>query len=123
MRVSKFLGIISFVTAFSLLYVYQQTEILHIAYACEKNLNIVEELQDKNSLLKYNIAKGASLTQLGNIVSKTDSSFQMPDRLLKLAGRKHGIVAGTPVSKTRKESLLSRIFSIKRQAEARTIKP
>lgn len=123
MRVSKFLGIISFITAFSLLYVYQQTEILHIAYACEKNLTLVEELQDKNSLLKYNIAKGASLTQLGDIVSKTDSSFQMPDRLLKLAGRKHSLGAGIAASKTREESLLSRIFSIKRQAEAKTINP
>jgi hypothetical protein len=52
------------VTLFSLLYVYQQTEILHLAYVGQKRVTAFEDLFDKNSVLRYNINKSSSLVHI-----------------------------------------------------------
>jgi hypothetical protein len=110
------------VTAFSLLYVYQQSEIFRLAYAGQKRTTSFEDLLDKNSVLKYNIAKNVSLTRIGSRVS-ADQDFQMPDsyRLVKLTRPLNGLKVKQYTPK--KETLLSRLFGIKRQAEAKTINP
>lgn len=82
----------------------------------------MQELLDKNSVLRYNIQKNASLVQIGNRVSKT-SDYVMPDsyRLVRFSSSSRSLYANknTPA----KETLLSRIFSFRNQAEARTINP
>jgi hypothetical protein len=123
MRVFKFLATVVFITYFSLLYVYQQTEIFRLGYAGQKRQVKVEELLDKNALLRYNIARQASLVQIGDRISEL-GDFQMPDscRLVRLspAAREGEIFRqGQPTQ----ETLLSRIFGIKRQAEANTLNP
>ena len=119
---NKFLSMIISLTLFSLLYVYQQTEILRFAYSEQKQHAVFQVLLDKNSILRYNIEKNCSLVNIGGSVSN-QSDFQMPDRyqLVRLVPSKEGITFAqdSPV----KETLLSRIFGIKRQAEARTINP
>ena len=110
------------ITLFSLFYVYQQTEILRLAYVEQKQYGIFQELLDKNSLLRYNIEKKSSLVNIGSSVS-AQSDYVMPEKyqLVRLVPSKEGVTLaqGSP----NKETLLSFIFGIRRQAEARTINP
>lgn len=111
--------LLCFITFFSLIYVWQQTEIFRIAYEGQKNLNVFEDLLDKNTLLRYNIKTKGSLIQLGDKVSE-DTDFQMPDtyRLVRLNYANKNLKLAR---QSNKENIFSRFFSIKRQAEAKTI--
>ena len=121
MRLSKFLTIISSVTFFSLLYVYQQTEIFRLAYVGGKKSVQFEDLLDKNNILRYNIGKKVSLVEVGSKIAG-GSDFQMPDsyRLVRLAPVKN---AYRLREKPSGESLASRLFGIKREAQAKTLNP
>jgi len=118
MRVSRFLLVVTFITAFSLLYVYQQAEIFRMAYVGQKKQTTYDDLLDKNSILRYNIESNASLVNIGSKISG-DTGFQMPDsyRFISLVPGKKGVQP--PGANT--ESLFSRVFGVKRQAEAKTI--
>lgn len=122
MRLSKFLSLVSFFTCFSLLYVYQQSEIFRLAYAGGKKQAVLAELLDKNTLLRYNMGRNTSLVCLGSKVLK-DADFSMPDsyRLVRLRSSRQGLrLAEGTVSKP---TLLSRLFGIKLEAEAKTVNP
>ncbi|MFA6350573.1 MAG: hypothetical protein WCY12_06590 [Candidatus Omnitrophota bacterium] len=122
MRLNKFLSMVVSITLFSLLYVYQQTEILRNAYVEQKQHVVFQELLDKNSILRYNIEKNCSLVNIGGSVAN-HADFQMPDKyqLVRLVPSKNGVTLAQGAAN--KETLLSRVFGIKRQAEARTINP
>lgn len=120
MKLSKFLSIIGLVTAVSCLYVYQQTEILRLAYAGEKRKAAFEELLDKNNFLRYNLEKGISLVRIGERASKTND-YEMPDNYRLVVSGYGRQDLWTQAQKPKPESLISRIFSVKRQAEAKTI--
>jgi hypothetical protein len=122
MRTSKFLTIATFITCLCLLYVYQQTEILRLAYTAQKKQVDLQELLDKNSILRYNIETNASLVQISNKISLTPD-FQMPENyhIVRFVPGRQGI--NLTKNLPAKETFLSRIFSIKRLAEAKTIKP
>lgn len=116
MKLSKFLATIACVTFISLLYVYQQSEIYRLAYLGQRRETELGLLLDKNSILRYNIEKSASLVQIGTKVTE-QTGFEMPQsyRLLKVAPENQSL------SLKKKESLLSRLFGVKNQAEARMI--
>jgi len=122
MRLSKFLMTISSITLISLLYVHQQTEIVRLAYVGEKKTVAFQELLDKNSILRYNMGRSVSLVQLGSRISGS-ANYEMPStyRLVKLAPSRGISRAGAGTAS--KESLFSRFFSVKNQAEAKTINP
>ncbi|MFH1440832.1 MAG: hypothetical protein ABIH18_02155 [Candidatus Omnitrophota bacterium] len=122
MKLPKFLSLIVFITLFSLLYVYQQTEIFLLAYDGQKKQSILQDLLDKNTILRYNIARNVSLTRIGNKISN-NVDFQMPDayRLVKLSQPLDSLDVSQYVPK--KESMIARIFGIKTQAEAKMISP
>lgn len=122
MRISRFLLLVNFFTALSLLYVWQQTEVFRLAYTGQKSLAQYQDLLDTNTILMYTIEKKVSLTQLGNKISE-DRDFQMPGtyRLVKSAYPK-GLLAQT-LPAPKQESLAARIFGIKRQAEAKVVSP
>jgi hypothetical protein len=119
MRLPRFLLAIVFITSFSLLYVYQQTEVFRLAYAGQEKQAVFEELLDKNNILRYNIKNSASLVTIGNRVSNI-AEYEMPDtyRLVRLAPSQE-----RPKQPDNGQTLLSRIFGIKRQAEAKPINP
>lgn len=121
MRLSKFLAIVALITCFSLLYVYQQTEIFRFAYLGQNKQAAYEDLLDKNSILRYNIKNYTSLVNIGHKISRT-SEFEIPNsyRLVRLAPLPEGLGIRQAVNR---ETILSRIFGIKRQAEAKTINP
>lgn len=122
MKLTKFISTVVFITSFSVLYVYQQSEIFRLAYIGQKKQAIFTELLDKNTALKYNINKGSSLVNIGGRISGSND-FQMPDhyRFVKVITSKDGLRIAD--QNQNREGLLSRIFSLKRVAEARTINP
>ncbi len=121
MRLPKFLSIVISMTILSLLYVHQQTEIFRFAYLGEKKMSVFQDLLDKNTVLRYNIGSSASLTRLGSKISDA-KDFQMPDtyRLVKVVRPREVRLTDAVANK---ENIVSRIFSVKRQAEAKTINP
>ena len=122
MRLTKFLSLTVFITSFSLLYVYQQSEIFRLAYLGQKKQACFNEILDKNTALKYNIKKDSSLVRIGNKISGS-SDFQMPDsyRFVKFVSSP----GGYKLAKIERDrpTLLSRIFGINREAQAKTINP
>lgn len=122
MKTSKFLSAVIFITCICLLYVHQHTEIFRLAYLDQKKQVVLEDLLDKNSILRYNIGRNASLVQIGNKISGY-ADFQMPDsyRLVRLAPSQEKFRLKDQL--LGKETLLARIFGIKREAVAKTINP
>lgn len=122
MKLSKFMSVVGFITCFSLLYVYQQSEIFRMAYLGQKNHVEFQESLDKNNQLRYNIDRSASLVQIGSKISDS-TEFQMPDsyKLVRLTPSREGYSLRDESSG--RQTLLSRIFGIKSQAEARTLSP
>lgn len=122
MRMTKFFSVIVFLTSFSVLYVYQQSEIFRLAYLGQKKQATFNELLDKNTALRYNIRKNSSLVAIGNRINDTNE-FQMPDnyRYVKFISSKDGLELAA--QNQSREGLLARIFSLKREAQAKTINP
>ncbi len=122
MRLTKFFSTVVFITSFSVLYVYQQSEIFRLAYLGQKKQAIFTELLDKNTALRYNINKSSSLVNIGARISGTND-FGMPDdyRFVKFISSP-GSLRLADQSQSR-EGLLTRIFSLKREAQAKTINP
>lgn len=120
MKLSKFLLLLVFFTLFSLFYIFQQTEIFRLAYEGQKKQASFQELLDKNTILRYNIAKQASLVHIGDRIKKS-ADFQMPDnyRLVKLPYN----LEDTKISQynSKKENLVMQFFGIKHEASANTI--
>jgi hypothetical protein len=119
---SKFLSMFFLLTCICLLYIYQQTEVFRLAYLGQKKQAVFDDLLDKNSILRYNICRSSSLTDIENKIAKT-AGFEMPGsfRLVRLAPSPGGSkLVGQP---NNRETFIARIFSIKRQAEAKTINP
>ena len=122
MRMTRFLSITVFITSFCVLYVYQQSEIFRLAYLGHKKQTTFNELLDKNTALRYNIKKNSSLVSIGSRISVTNE-FQMPDnhRFVKFISSRDGLkLADQNQGRT---GLLARIFSLKREAQAKTINP
>ena len=120
MKLPKFLSIVTFITSFSLLYVYQQAEIVRLAYVGQKKSALYQDLLDKNNTLRYNIKSKASLVQIGNTIS-SNTDYEMPNsyKLVRLSPSREGL--SLKEQALNRETMLSRIFGIKRQAEAKTI--
>jgi len=123
MKLSKFLSLAFIITFFCLFYVWQQTEVFRLAYDGQKNLVVFKDLLDENSFLRYNLKRKTSLVLIGSKVSAS-GDFQMPDNYCLVKLSTPGEALKTAYSRSsKKENLLSSIFNIKRQAEAKTINP
>lgn len=122
MKLSKILSTLFFLTLFSLLYIYLQTEIFRLAYLGQKKQAVFQDLLDKNSVLRYNISQSSSLINIANKLSK-ESGLEMPGsyRLVRLSGSGEGPKLARQPSN--RETFFARVFGVRRQAEARTIKP
>jgi len=86
----------------------------------QKKSAAFQVLLERNVILRYNKDRTTSLVHMGNKVSKC-ADFQMPDayRLVRLVSSRE---LRTSKRMPKKESIFSRLFGIKRQAEAKTIK-
>ena len=122
MRLTKFFSAVVFVTSFSVLYVYQQSEIFRLAYLGQKKQAVFTELLDKNTALRYSINKRSSLVNIGERINGTND-FGMPDnyRFVKFTSTPAGLKLADQGQV--REGLLARIFSLKHEAQAKTINP
>jgi hypothetical protein len=122
MRLTKFFSAVVFITSFCVLYVYQQSEIFRLAYLGQKKQAVFTELLDKNTALRYSLNKSSSLVNIGARINSTND-FQMPDnyRFVKFVSSPEGLRLADQGHA--QESLLARIFSLKREAQAKTINP
>jgi hypothetical protein len=122
MKLTKFFSVVVFVTSFSVLYVYQQSEIFRLAYLGQKKQTIYTELMDQNTALRYNINKSSSLVNIGTSLNSSDD-FQMPDhyRFVKVVASSGGLKISNQGSAS--EGLFARIFSLNREAQAKTVNP
>ncbi len=122
MKFTRFFLLVTVITLAAIVYVYQQTEIIRLAYVGQKKKAMYDELHDKNNLLKFTIERNASLIRLGTKVSACPD-FQMPDsyRLLHMNLQEPRL--RTRLQKNSVLSFLARFFSVKRQAEAKTVIP
>ncbi|MBP6920073.1 MAG: hypothetical protein KBC23_03665 [Candidatus Omnitrophica bacterium] len=111
MRLSRFMAVSVSVTLLSLVYVWQQNEILRLAYERQKHYTYFQDLLDANSSLRYNLTRNTSVITMAGRMSE-EHGFTMPDNycLVKVQGYSR-----------RKQTLVSRVFGIRRQAEAKTI--
>ena len=105
------------------MYVWQQTTIVSLAYAGQKTASRFQELLDENSVLRYNLKKDTSLVRLGHKVSGC-GDFQMPNSYCLVRLNKSGQNTGSANSGLLpRQTLLSRIFSARREALGKTISP
>ena len=120
MKLSRFLFIALFLTIVSLSYVWQQTEIFCLAYKGQGRLSTYQSLTEKNAILKYCKQSNISLVRLSNRLDEKDK-FQIPEtyRLVRLVLPQQNL--RSKASPSKRENFLSRLFGVKRQAEAGTI--
>jgi hypothetical protein len=109
-----------FLTLASLVYVWQQTEILCLAYKGQRRMSIYQNLTEKNAFLKYCKQSNISLVRLNNRLDEKES-FQIPEtyRIVRLVSSGRNIKL--KASPEKKENFLSRLFSVKGEAEAKTV--
>ena len=121
MRLPKFLSLLFLVTALSLIHVYQQTEIFGSAYAGQKKISAMQDLLDKNVVLRYNIERNTSLVRIGDKISE-GNEFEMPGsfRLVRLKNAGRVLIAA---KQPKRQNIFARLFAVTRQAEAKTINP
>ncbi len=140
MQLTKFLIIILLVTLLALLYVYQQSKIIHLAYQEQERLALLESLIDKNNNLRYNINRRMSLISMAEVWQ--DGDFQWPHREQLVSsstvqqtpgdnkqtnpvGKITLAAGGTKTSNGGRETenIFTRLFGLKSQAEATPVKP
>ncbi len=122
MRLSKFLALVFVTTFLSLLYVWQQTKTVSLAYEGQRKLTRFQELLDENSVLRYNLKHNTSLVKLG-IRNSGDGKFEMPNSycLVKLNKGVEGVRVTKRSGVSRMPAFASRILGVKKQAEAKTV--
>jgi hypothetical protein len=123
MKLSRFLVIAVVVTSFSVMYVWQQTEIIRLAYTGQKSLCQFQDLLDNNSVLRYNLKRKTSLINIGYRVEGS-KDFQMPESycLVKVDAQKENFGLASRLQ-SKGENVFARLFGIKMQAQAQTIDP
>jgi hypothetical protein len=121
MRLSRFLLIALIATGFALTYVHQQTEIFRLAYDGQKNTKKFQELLDANSNLRYTFKQKTSLVCIGNKAAG-QGDFAMPENYCLVRLDPSYTLVKT-ARQGKRETMVSRLFGIKRQAEARTVNP
>lgn len=106
----------------SLVYVYQQTQIFYLAYQGDRRQRKLQELLDRNNVLRYNLNVYSSLPYLDKGLFVKSADFEIPQvqRLVKLD------FTQTKTRPTRNpeknKNLFSNLFNIiTKQAEARPI--
>lgn len=121
MRLYRFLILACVLTSIAVAYVWQQSEVVRLAYVGQTKSAKFQDLLDKNSQLRYFLKQNTSLINLASRVTDK-SDFQMPRNycLVKLTPPKENVVVeNNRVARTLR--LVYRLFGVKREAEAKTL--
>ena len=121
MRLNKFFIIVLTVTLLAVVYVYQQSKIIHLAYQEQDRLAFLERLVDHNNNLRYNMDRQMSLVSIVGLFK--DGDFEWPHRkqLVSLSTAQQNLEDKKQIKET--ESIFTRLFGLKSQAEATPVKP
>ncbi len=127
MTLTKFLKVIVFVTFLSLIYTHMQTKIFDLAYQGKDKEQRIKRLKDENRNITCNILALKSSSYLGVklLSDNSDMQFGNRDRIITLRtksshGRKINTLPKQP--KVKKKNFLISLFSLRSQAEAKSIK-
>ncbi len=121
MRLGKFLIIASTVTLLSLLYVYQQSKIINLAYQEQEKLASLESLSDKNNNLRHNLSCRISLVSIAERGFDGDFEWPQQKQLVSLSTVQQAPKNNKQIKET--ENIFTRLFGLKSQAEATPVKP
>lgn len=78
MRLKYFIICLMALTTLSLVYTWQQTEIIKLAYLENNKNNVCKELLDRNQYLRYNLISQKSALNLGNKFLDGAANFEIP---------------------------------------------
>jgi len=124
MKPAKFIFCIWIITAFALLYVWQQVELVRVSYEIREAKCEVTHLLDQNRYLRYNVASLSSPSRLAKEKSVRNLELELPKslklvRLIEVTPAKTQSNIGGPSGR---RSIFS-FFTLKSsQAEANQIK-
>ena len=121
MRITKFLIIAFAVTLLAVLYVYQQSKIIHLAYQGQERLALFESSVDKNSNLRYNINRQMSLVSIAGLWEEGDFEWPHQKQLVSLTTIRQTPEDNRQIKET--ENIFTRLLGLRSQAEATLIKP
>lgn len=121
MRLHKFIIVLLLVTILALFYVWQQTEIIKLAYDGQQKSRAYRSMLDKNYILMYNLAILKSSQNLGQKVFIDNSEFQMPEAKQVVELKYVALNTINPASK-QKKNILTRLFDFGLRAEAKPVK-
>lgn len=120
MRLNKFIITAITVTLVSVLYVYQQSKIVYLAYQEQERSDLLEEFIDRNNNLQYELNHQMSLVSIEKLWKDGDFEWPHQEQLVSLLTEQQ-------ISENREEkepgNLFTHIFGLKSQAEATPIKP
>lgn len=125
MKTSKIICLILLITMISVAYVWQQTEIVKLAYNKDKRAKFHRELSDKNMALSYNVLMRESSVSLNKSLDIFDKDYEMPhfSQIVDLRNSKSQNGLGLFSKETpqlNKSNFFLSLFSLKSQAEAQT---
>ena len=121
MRLNKFFIIVLTVTLLAVVYVYQQSKIIHLAYQGQERLALLESLVDKNSNLRYNINRQMSLVSIAGLWEEGNFEWPHEKQLVSLSTTGQTFEDNRQIEET--ENIFTRLLGLKSQAEATPIKP
>ncbi len=81
MKPAKFIFYIWIITAFALLYVWQQVELVRVSYEIREAKCEVAHLLDQNGSLRYNVASLSSPSRLAKEKSVRNLELELPKSL------------------------------------------
>jgi len=121
MRLTRTLIIVLAITLLATLYVYQQSKVIHLAYRGQERLAFLERLVDEKNNLEYNLNRRMSLISIAGILQEGDFEWPHRKQLLSLSNIQQTPEDNKQIGKT--ESIFTRFFGLKSQAEATSLKP
>lgn len=121
MNLTKFLAILLAVTLLAVLYVYQQSKIIHLAYQEQEKLAFFQRLVDINNNLKYNMSRRMSLASIAELWQEGNFEWPHPNQLVSFSIVQQTLDDTRRIKQT--DSIFTRLFGLKSQAEATPVKP
>jgi hypothetical protein len=128
MKTTRCLALVGCVTAMSLLYVFQQTEVVKLGYQITAQEKKLEAAQDRRTALDFVLSSIESPVSIGQNFMLPNGTFEMPStfRLVKVGQPAQSSAAALSVATSSRSSgwrrFAFRSFFSPRQAEARTVK-
>jgi hypothetical protein len=120
MRLSKFFIITLAVTFLALLYVHQQSKIIHLAYQEQERLAFFQRVVDRNNNLEYTLKQGMSLVSIEELWRDGDFEWPHREQLMSFSTMQQVSRNNEQIKET--ESIFTRLLGLKSQAEATPVK-